>query len=243
MISYTVELEQVEPIKELRVVLLGSRYVGKSAVLKTLLGDKVSDSGKRTTSSMVHEGDVNQTLIKVVDTPGWLRSLNVKDTTEHVKQEIMRSVFLCPPGPHVFLLVIDTEASFTGLQHDVVDSHLRLLGEDLWRHLIVVFSKGDWLREETIEEHIEVEGEALSCLINKCGNRYHILRNQSIDTEAQASELLCKMKELVAENNRNYFHCDENVFKIIEDKRRLVKQRSKEKTEAIRRQRGKGSKY
>ncbi|XP_076128461.1 uncharacterized protein LOC143109575 [Alosa pseudoharengus] len=257
------ELEQKEPITKLRVVLLGSQSVGKSATLNTILGGKIHESGKMTTSSVMHEGHVDQTLIKVVDTPerhvdqtlikvvdtpeghvdqtlikvvdtpGWLKNLNVKDTTEHVKQEIMRSVFLCSPGPHVFLLVIDTEASFTEQQHDALESHLRLLGENVWRHVILVFSKGDWLRELSIEEYIEVEGDSLTALVNKCRNRYHVLRNKGMDARAQVTELLQRMKELVAENQQDFFRSDENVFKIIEEKRRLVKQRSRERTEEI----------
>ncbi|XP_062407560.1 GTPase IMAP family member 8-like [Sardina pilchardus] len=230
--------DQEQPITELRVVLLGRRNVGKSSTLNTILGEKVHESGKRTTSSMVHEGYMDQTPIKVVDTPGWWRSFNVKDTIEHLKQEVMRSVFLCHPGPHVFLLVIDADASFTEKQLEALESHLQLLG-DLWRHVIVVFSRGDCLREETIEEHIEVEGAALTALVNKCGNRYHVLRNRSMDDGTQVTELLEKMKELVAVNCREFFRCDENVFKVIEEKQSLVRKSSRKKTEEIQTQREK----
>ncbi|XP_062406651.1 GTPase IMAP family member 8-like [Sardina pilchardus] len=232
------EFEKEQPIAELRVVVLGSRNVGKSSTLNTIFGEKVHESGKRTTSSMMHAGYMDQTLIKVVDTPGWWRSFNVKDTTEHLKQEVMRSVFLCRPGPHVFLLVIDADASFTEKQLEAVESHLQLLG-DLWRHVIVVFSRGDCLREETIEEHIEVEGAALTALVNKCGNRYHVLRNRSMDDGTQVKELLEKMKELVAVNHQAFFRCDENVFKVIEEKQSLVRKNSRKKTEEIQTQRAK----
>ncbi|XP_076128471.1 uncharacterized protein LOC143109582 [Alosa pseudoharengus] len=233
------EFEEDQPITELRVVLLGSRNVGKSSTLNTILGEKVHESGKRTTSSMMYEGSMDQTIIKVVDTPGWWRSFNVKDTTERVKQEIMRSVFFCSPWPHVFLLVIDADASFTKTQLEAVESHLQLLGGDLWRHVIVVFSRGDCLREETIEEHIEVEGAALTALVNKCGNRYHVLRNRSMDDGTQVTELLEKMKELVAVNRQDFFRCDENMFKVIKEKQSLVMKSSRKITEDIRIQREK----
>lgn len=232
----SLELEQDQPIADLRVVLLGSRHVGKSSTLNTILGEKVHESGKRTASTVMHEGHMGQTPVKVVDTPGWWRSFNVKNTTERMKQEIMRSVFFCRPGPHVFLLVIDTEASFTELQRDAVESHLRLLGEDLWRHVIVMFARGDWLREETIEEHIEAEGAALTDLVNKCGNRYHVLDNRSMGDGTQVTELLQKMKELVAVNRQDFFRCDEKLFQAIEDKQSLMREMSRAKIEEIRKQ-------
>lgn len=217
------------------MVLLGSRNVGKTSTLNTILGDKVHDFVERTTRSVMHEGYVDQTLIKVVDTPGWWRSVSAKETTERVKQELQKSVFLCRPGPHVFLLVIDTEASFTELHNHVVESHLKLLGDNVWRHVIVVFSRGDCLTEETIEEHMEVEGAALISLINKCGNRYHVLRYKCMEGGgAQDTELLHKMKELVAVNKRDFFRGDENMFKTIEEKQRLVKQKIQQKAEEIR---------
>lgn len=210
--------------------------------MNTILGEKVEDCRASTVSSAKYEGHIDQTKVKVIDTPGWWRSLNVKDTTEYIKQEVMRSVFLCSPGPHVFLLLVDTEASFTRRQLEAVESHLNLLGERVWRYVIVVFTRGERLREETIEEHIEVEGAALSSLVNKCGNRYHVLRNKNMDEHGctQVTELLQKMKELVAVNQQDFFKCDENVFKIIEDKRRFVKQKSIENREKIRTQKEKG---
>lgn len=40
-----------------------------------------------------------------------------------------------------------------------------LLGKKVWNHTIVLFTRGDWLGDTTIEERIEIEGEHLEWLI------------------------------------------------------------------------------
>ncbi|KAG7228744.1 hypothetical protein INR49_008522 [Caranx melampygus] len=216
--------KKMDDIPSLRLVLLGSRRVGKTSVGNAILGIKEQDDGKRTEYSVAHSGSVGKTKITFVDTPGWWKGFPAFDTPEAIKEELQRSMFLCPPGPHVFLVVIDADASFNGKHLDALTSHVGLLGEGVWRHTIVVFTRGDWLGSRTIEEYIEGEGEALQSLVDQCGNRYHVIDNKNTNDGTQITELLEKITATVAGNSWSHFVPDEQKFKTIEERRRRVEE-------------------
>uniref|UniRef100_A0A8P4G0Y5 AIG1-type G domain-containing protein n=1 Tax=Dicentrarchus labrax TaxID=13489 RepID=A0A8P4G0Y5_DICLA len=210
-------------IPKLQIILLGSRSVGKTSVGNTILGIMEQEDGRRTAQSVARHGFVGKTEITLVDTPGWWKSLRAFDTLEAIKEEVMRSMFLCPPGPHVFLLVIDADASFKAKHLDAVTTHMELLGEGVWRHTVVVFTRGDWLGPNTIEQYIEGEGEAIQSLVEQCGNRYHVIDNKKAD-ETQITELLEKITWTVAGNGWSHFFPDEKIFLTIEEKTRRVEE-------------------
>lgn len=188
------------------------------------MGIKEQEDGRRTEHSVAHCGCVGKTKITVVDTPGWWKGFPAFDTPEAIKEELQRSMFLCPPGPHIFLVVIDADASFSGKHLDALTSHVELLGEGVWAHAIVVFTRGDWLGSRTIEEYIEGEGEALQSLVEQCGNRYHIIDNKNTNDGTQITELLEKITATVAGNSWSHFVPDEQKFETIEEKRRRVEE-------------------
>ncbi|XP_067108151.1 GTPase IMAP family member 9-like [Osmerus mordax] len=199
-------------LSELRIVLLGGRDEGKSSSGKTILGREEFDL--RTTAQCVkRQGEVAGRQVTVVDTPGWWRIYPVESTTELVKQEIVRSVSLCPPGPHTLLLVIKLDVSFTEEDRRSVEGHLQLLSERVWSHTIVLFTRGDCLGDTTIEQHIETEGKALQWLVEKCGNRYHVLNNENRGDDTQVTELLDKTEEMVAANSGDVFYPEIDISK------------------------------
>ncbi|XP_022607124.1 GTPase IMAP family member 8-like [Seriola dumerili] len=218
--------EEMKP-PTLKMILLGSRNVGKTSVVNTILGIKEQEDGKRTARSVIRQGSVGKTEITLVDTPGWWKGFPAFDTPEAIKEELVRSMFLCPPGPHVFLVVIDADASFNAKHLDALTTHVELLGEGVWRHSIVVFTRGDWLGSRSIEEYIEGEGEALQSLVEQCGNRYHVIDNKNTDSGTQITELLEKITATVVGNSWGHFVPDEQKFKTIEDRRRRVEERAR----------------
>lgn len=188
---------------EVRILLLGHRHSGKSSVGNIILGREDFDL-KRTSKCVIKEGEVAGRLVTVVEAPGWWNNYRLNDTPKLTKKELLRSASLCPPGPHVLLLVMRADGSFTEENRRAVEEHLELFGGKVWDHTMVLFTFGDWLGETSIEQHIESEGEPLRSLVKKCRNRYQVLDNSNRDDGIQVSELLQKIDGIMAGNSGHY---------------------------------------
>ena len=126
----------------------------------------------------------------------------MEDTGILVKEEMVSGLGMCPPGPHALLLVIRADIAFPEQFGRSVLEHLSLMGgEDVWEHTMVLFTRGDYLREDgSIELFIESEGGALRQLIQRCHHRYHLFNNRNRGDGGQVEALLEKVEEMVALN-------------------------------------------
>ncbi|XP_066574163.1 GTPase IMAP family member 8 [Amia ocellicauda] len=227
---------ETQRLSELTIVLLGERWAGKSLSGNTILGREAFKTGSVlqtvTEQSEKSQGEVAGRQVTVVDTPGWRWTDSVQETPERLKQEIVRSVSLCPPGPHALLLAIPVGSSFTETERRAVQEHLELLSERVWRHTIVLFTWGDELRDTTIEQHIERGGEELQRLVEKCGNRYHVLNNRDRSDGTQVTELLDKIEEMVAGHGGWHFTTDiSQIYRETEERIRLIEEDLKQRDE------------
>ncbi|XP_069055192.1 GTPase IMAP family member 4-like [Lepisosteus oculatus] len=198
--------EAPQRLSEIRIVLLGGRKIGKCSSGNTILGREEFRPGRKT-YCVRRQGEVAGRRVTAVYTPGWTWRwwAPAQATPEHIRQEVVYSLSLCPPGPHAFLLVIPVDSPFTENHRRSAEKHLELLTERVWRHTMVLFTQAHALRDTTIEQHIERAGEELQRLVEKCGNRYHVLNNRYRGDRTQVTELLEKVEQLVRGNRGQHF--------------------------------------
>ncbi|KAI4890555.1 hypothetical protein NFI96_028692, partial [Prochilodus magdalenae] len=223
-------------LSELRIVLLGYRYAGRSSAGNTILNREEFEL-KRTAQCVKRQGEVAGRHITVVEAPGWRSNEPVEESTELLKQEIVLSVSLCPPGPHAVLLIIRVDWVLKKNYRSVLEGYLNLLTDTVWSHTIVLFTCGDRLGDTPIEQHIESEGKELQWLVEKCGNRYHVLNNENRSDDTQITELLEKIEEMVAANSGRHFEMDRKILQEVEEKRRAEEERVKERMMKVQKQR------
>ncbi|CAL9692969.1 unnamed protein product [Knipowitschia caucasica] len=212
---------------QLQIILLGGRNSGKSGVGNLLLGKEEFVARERTCSCR-RVGAMGSQWLTVVDTPGWWCDLSTTDTSELVKREIVTSVSLCNPAPHLFIIVVKARSIFTEQRRKAVEEHVQLLGRDVWDRCFLLLAFNHSWRLTKAEEHVERAGKALQWVYDKCGRRCHslVLDEEHCKNIAQIPELMAKIRTMVAASGSIAFEMPgAMLLKATEEKRRM-KQRA-----------------
>lgn len=165
------------------MVLVGGRNTGKSSCGNTILSSRSFCTDGPTTSCKEDTAQVFGRSVSVLDTPGCFS---------------LTSDLLVPGC--VLLLVVNVSSSFGDSREEQLGKQLEAGGARVWSRTLVLFSHGDWLGPTSVERRIESEGAALQRLVEKCGNRYHVLDNKRRGRGAQVEGLMELVEETLRED-------------------------------------------
>ncbi|XP_051768165.1 GTPase IMAP family member 8-like isoform X2 [Ctenopharyngodon idella] len=202
---------------ELRAVLLGRRHSGKTSVINTIL-ETCETEAKGSADNVKREGFIDGRRVSLVDTPGWWKTFSLNDLSNISKQQLVRRMSLTSPGPHAVMIVIRADCTFTDSDRKFLEDYVELLGPNVWTHTLVIFTRGDLIKQEHVKQHIYESWSALKRLVEKCENRYHVFNNSNHHDRTQVTELLKKIEEIVGKNNGKHFDIDlEKVKEVNEE--------------------------
>ncbi|KAK7161082.1 hypothetical protein R3I94_003917 [Phoxinus phoxinus] len=190
----------------------------------------------RTRESEKQRGRVEDRNISIIDTPGLF---NTQLTDEEMKNEMMKSLYLCYPGPHVFLLVINL-GNFEDEQRNLVEQIQEIFGAQALKFTMILFIGREKI---TLRKwKLIMDSRKFQNLINHCRGKYHEINSKSEIIPTHITNLLQKIDEIVKQNDGQHYDISiclrtplkNRKEKIKQDKETKVQETKQEQMEIVR---------
>uniref|UniRef100_A0A8C2DX58 GTPase IMAP family member 8 n=1 Tax=Cyprinus carpio TaxID=7962 RepID=A0A8C2DX58_CYPCA len=215
------ESDEPPAVQELRMVLIGRSEAGKSSIGNVILGREAFKESI-TRESEKQTGRVEDRNISIIDTPGFF---NTQLTDEEMKKQMMKSLYLSDPGPHVFLLVIRLDRFIEDVVK-IVKKIYEHFGKDAFRFTMVLFTGREAMsKREWIEFRL---GRKTRELLSFCEEKCHVIIHKNKRDRKQIASLLENIDEVVRKNGREYY-VKEIYMKNSQDETRTKRKDGKEK--------------
>ncbi|KAL1281294.1 hypothetical protein QQF64_000097 [Cirrhinus molitorella] len=216
------ESDEPPAVQELRMVLIGRSEAGKSSIGNVILGREAFKES-RTRESEIQTGRVEDRNISIIDTPGFF---NTQLTDEEMKNEMMKSLYLSHPGPHVFLLVIRLDRFIEDVVK-IVKKIYEHFGKDAFRFTMVLFTGREAMsKREWIEFRLDRKTREL---LSFCEEKCDVIIHKNKRDRKQIASLLENIDEVVRKNGREHY-VKEICVKNSQDETRTKQRDGKEKT-------------
>ncbi|XP_056097473.1 uncharacterized protein LOC130076423 [Rhinichthys klamathensis goyatoka] len=156
-----------------------------------------------------------------------------------MKNETMKSLYLCYPGPHVFLLVINL-GNFEEEQRNLVEQIQENFGAQALKFTMILFIGREKI---TLRKwKLVMDSRKFQNLIKHCRGKYHEINSKREIIQTHITKLLEKIDEIVKQNDGQ--HYDISIYlrtplkgrkeKIKQEKETKVQETKQEQIEIVR---------